>query len=79
MQNIITTSNKLLFDKIKPAVANKDWVSSKSNCKAIAKEIINAHAGEIKIRSEVGEGTEIIMTIPVDKSFTKEKEDIKNG
>ena len=46
---------------------------------AIAKEIINAHAGEIKIRSEVGEGTEIIITIPVDKSLTKEKEDIENG
>lgn len=38
---------------------------------AIAKEIVNAHAGEINIRSEVNVGTEIIITIPVEKSLAK--------
>ena len=41
---------------------------------AIAKEIVNAHAGDINIRSEVNVGTEIIITIPVDKSLSKYSE-----
>ncbi len=39
---------------------------------AIAKEIVNAHAGEININSEVNVGTEIIITLPVDKSLSEE-------
>ncbi len=45
---------------------------------AIAKEIVNAHAGEIKIRSTLGKGTEITITIPVDRSFLKKNDD-ENG
>jgi two-component system sensor histidine kinase VicK len=41
---------------------------------AIAREIINAHAGEVSINSEVNEGTEIIITIPVEK-FDIDEED----
>lgn len=41
---------------------------------AIAKEIVNAHAGDINIRSEVNVGTEIIITIPIDKSLSKYSE-----
>ncbi|MBO5408656.1 MAG: HAMP domain-containing protein [Clostridia bacterium] len=36
---------------------------------AIAKEIINAHAGEITLTSKLNEGTEIVITLPVEKSF----------
>ena len=37
---------------------------------AIAKEIINAHAGEITITSQVNEGTEIVITLPVERTFS---------
>ncbi len=36
---------------------------------AIAKEIVNAHAGEITLESKLNEGTEVVITIPVEKSF----------
>lgn len=42
---------------------------------AIAKEIINAHAGEISLQSELNVGTEIVITIPVEKSFGASHED----
>ncbi len=41
---------------------------------AIAKEIINAHAGEITLNSKLNEGTEIIITLPVEKSFQSPQE-----
>lgn len=41
---------------------------------AIAREIINAHAGEVSINSEVNEGTEIVITIPVEKFDTDEED-----
>lgn len=42
---------------------------------AIAKEIINAHAGEIKLHSKLNEGTEVVITIPVEKSFSSAAKD----
>ena len=39
---------------------------------AIAKEIINAHAGEISIASKLNEGTEITITLPVEKTLSDE-------
>ncbi len=42
---------------------------------AIAKEIINAHAGEITLNSKLNEGTEIIITLPVEKSFQSPQEE----
>lgn len=41
---------------------------------AIAKEIINAHAGEITLNSKLNEGTEVIITLPVEKSFQSPQE-----
>ena len=41
---------------------------------AIAKEIVNAHAGEIALHSKVNEGTEIVITLPVEKSFSTYRE-----
>ena len=41
MQYIIITSNKLLLDKINPAVASSFCVSIMSNCNAIAKELLD--------------------------------------
>ena len=41
---------------------------------AIAKEIVNAHAGEITLSSKLNEGTEIVITLPVEKSFTSRGE-----
>ena len=38
---------------------------------AIAKEIVNAHAGDITLHSVVNEGTEIVITLPVEKSFSE--------
>jgi len=37
---------------------------------AIAKEIINAHAGDISIASKLNEGTEITITLPVEKTLS---------
>ncbi len=42
---------------------------------AIAKEIINAHAGDITLNSKLNEGTEIIITLPVEKSFQTHSEE----
>lgn len=36
---------------------------------AIAKEIIEAHNGEIEIHSELGKGTEVVVIIPIEKSI----------
>ena len=41
---------------------------------AIAKEIVNAHAGEITLASKVNEGTEVVITLPVEKSFLTQDE-----
>ncbi len=40
---------------------------------AIAKEIINAHAGEISLKSKLNEGTEVVITFPVEKTFSGEE------
>ena len=42
---------------------------------AIAKEIINAHAGEITLNSRLNEGTEVVITLPVEKSFRSHNEE----
>ena len=42
---------------------------------AIAKEIINAHAGEITLNSKLNEGTEVVITLPVEKSFQNSREE----
>lgn len=42
---------------------------------AIAKEIVNAHAGEITLESKLNEGTEVVITIPVEKSFTAKNDE----
>lgn len=39
---------------------------------AIAKEIVNAHAGDISLESRLNEGTEVVITLPVEKSFLQE-------
>ena len=48
------------------------YCDSEALCRERAKEIVNAHAGEININSEVNVGTEIIITLPVDKSLSEE-------
>ncbi|MBR5238955.1 MAG: HAMP domain-containing protein [Clostridia bacterium] len=42
---------------------------------AIAKEIVNAHAGEITLHSKLNEGTEVVITLPVEKSFRTHSEE----
>ncbi len=44
---------------------------------AIAKEIINAHAGEITLESKLNEGTEVVITLPVEKSFLAQEEAVE--
>lgn len=43
---------------------------------AIAKEIVNAHAGEITLESRLNEGTEVVITIPVEKSLSAKAEEL---
>ena len=45
---------------------------------AIAKEIVNAHAGEITLNSKLNKGTEVVITLPVEKSFHTQQEGSTN-
>jgi signal transduction histidine kinase len=35
---------------------------------AIAKEVVEAHGGQIKVESRVGEGTTFVVTLPIEAS-----------